>query len=318
MNLMKRTTLVALVCLLTGVMRAQTPSDAVMMNPGEICIDLHYGHSAWDEYWEGDSLRDNGNIGTLNTSIYGTGFMLGLINRVNLLASLPYVVTNPTGRVISGDKGIQDASFYLKGLLVEQKLGKGTFKTLASIGISLPAGDYVPDAPFAIGLGCPDGIFRGILHYDADMGLYGRVDAGYHLRGSAYLDRTYYYTTQAYYSDQVDMPNATDYNVTVGYITKNKHFKAEAVYGGLTTFDGFDIRRQDGGFPSNDMEMSRVGVNLEYYDLFVKGLAIHAGGGMVLTGSNVGKSTMFGGAISYQFPLWDGRDNKKSETPEAK
>ena len=48
---------------------AQTPSDAVMMKSGEICFGLNYGNSAWSEYWEGDSLRENGNIGTLTMNI---------------------------------------------------------------------------------------------------------------------------------------------------------------------------------------------------------------------------------------------------------
>ncbi|MBK7443871.1 MAG: hypothetical protein IPI65_20805 [Bacteroidetes bacterium] len=63
--------------------QAQTTSDAVMMKPGEICFDVHYTNSAWSEYWEGDSLRENGNIGTLTTQSVTAGFMLGIIDRVN-------------------------------------------------------------------------------------------------------------------------------------------------------------------------------------------------------------------------------------------
>ncbi len=309
--------LVAALCLSLGSLMAQTPSDAVMMKPGEVCFDVRYINNSWSEYWEGDSLRENGNIGTLTTTTFQGGFMLGILDRVNVLGMLPYVKTSPSGGVVAGDQGLQDASFFVKGLILEKKLGKGTFKTLASAGVSTPVSNYVPDAPFAIGLGCPDGIFRGILHYDADMGLYGRIDGAYHLRGTAFLQRSYYYTTGGYYSDEVDMPNAVDYNATIGYITPNKHFKVEGVLTGITTFDGFDIRRQDGAFPSNDMEAMRVGINADYYDLFIKGLAVHVGGSYTLAGSNIGKATIFAGGVSYQFPLWGRSTDAKSTTPQA-
>ncbi len=307
--------LMVVLCMAIGVVSAQTPSDAVMMKPGEICFDFTYGHGSWNEYWEGDSLRENGNIGTMTMQSYTGGFMLGILDRVNFLAMVPYMKNSPSGGVIADVQGFQDISFFLKGLLYETTLGKGTFKTLASIGYSTPMSDYVPDAAYPIGLGCPDGIFRGILHYDADMGLYGRVDGAYHLRGSAFLQRTYYYSTQGYYSDEVDMPNAFDYNAVVGYITPNKKFQAEAAFMAVTTFDGFDIRRQDGMFPSNDIEATRVGINLDYYDLLTKGLALHVNTAYTLAGSNIGKATVFSVGASYQFPIWGNNTEAKSQNP---
>ncbi len=297
--------LMAIVCLPFGKLAAQTPADAVMMNPGEMCFDVSFGYSTWNEYWEGDSLRDNGNIGTMTTTTYAGGFMLGIMDRVNILAMLPYIKNAPSAGVVADVQDFQDISVFVKALLLEKQLGKGNFKTLASVGYSTPLVDYVPDAAYPIGLACPDAIFRGITQYDADMGLYARLDAAYHLRGTAALERSYYYTTQSYYGDEVDMPNALDYNATVGYITKNKKFQAEAAFNGLTTFNGFDIRRQDGVFPSNDFESMRVGLNFDYYDLLTKGLAVHLNTGYVLAGSNIGKATMITGGVSYQFQLWN-------------
>ncbi len=301
--------------LCAGSIIAQTPSDAVMMEAGEICVGVNYNHSAWDEYWEGDSLRTNENIGTLTTQAVTAGFMLGIMDRVNILAMLPYVATNPSAGVVAGDKGLQDISLFLKVNALEKTVGPGNLKLLASAGIAIPLGSYIAENPFAIGLGCPDGIFRGIVHYDVNNGIYARVDAVYHLRGSSEIVRNYYYTTQGYLTSEIDMPNALDYNATAGYITKNKHIKAEAVLSGLTTFGGFDIRRQDGGFPSNNMEVMRIGINADYYDLFVKGFAVHLYSNYVLDGRNVGKSTMIGGGLSYQFPVWKAKEKTTVETP---
>lgn len=317
-NVMKKAFLVAIVCLSFDRLMAQTPSDAVMMKPGEVCFDATFGYSTWNEYWEGDSLRENGNIGTMTTTSYMGGFMLGIMDRVNVLAMLPYIKNSPSAGVVADVQDFQDISVFVKALLLEKQLGKGNFKTLASVGYATPLVDYVPDAAFPIGLACPDAIFRGIAQYDANMGLYARLDAAYHLRGSSTLERSYYYSTQAYYSDEVDMPNALDYNATVGYITKNKKFQAEAAFNGLTTFNGFDIRRQDGMFPSNDFESMRIGLNFDYYDLLTKGLALHVNTGYVLAGSNIGKATMISGGVSYQFQLWNRNSTSTtSETPKA-
>ncbi len=309
-NSILRSGLVVLVfCSVTGRLQAQTTSDAVMMKPGEICLDVNYSHSAWDHYWEGDSLRDNGNIGTLTTHNISGMFMLGIVNRINLLGALPYVITSPSGGVVAGDKGIQDAGIFVKAEALNKKLGPGTFKILASAGVGLPAGNYACESAFAIGLGCPDGIFRGIFHYDFDMGAYVRADGAYHLRGTSTLQRTYYFTTEGYYSNEIDMPNAYDYNITAGYITKNKHFKAEAALSNFNTLGGFDIRRQDMGFPSNDIEMMTIGVNADYYDLLIKGLAVHFKSGYTLSGRNTGQATMLSGGVSYQFPLWQKKES---------
>lgn len=317
-NAMIRAFLVAIVCLPIGKLAAQTPSDAVMMKPGEVCFEASFGYSTWNEYWEGDSLRDNGNIGTMTTTTYMGGFMLGIMDRVNVLAMLPYIKNAPSAGVVSDVQDFQDISFFVKVLLLDKSMGNGTLKALTTVGYSTPIVAYVPDAAFPIGLACPDATLRGIAHYDANMGLYARLDGAYHLRGASALERNYYYSTQGYYSDEVDMPNALDYNATVGYITKNKKFQAEAAFNGLTTFNGFDIRRQDGLFPSNDFESMRVGLNFDYYDLLTKGLAVHLNTGYVLAGSNIGKATMFVGGISYQFPMWNSnRATDKSETPKA-
>lgn len=286
-------------------MFAQTPSDAVMMDPGQICIGAFYEYNSWDQYWEGTLLRNNGNLGTVKTSVYSGGIDLGLIKRLNLLVSLPYIVTNNTANTITGSKGIQDISVFLKVDAWDKKLGPGTLHLLATGGYSHPCSNYFPTEPFAIGLGCPEGNLRGIVHYNLDMGLYLRGTAAFHLRGETPIDQIYYYTTQSYYAEEVDMPNAWDYTGTLGYLTKDQTFKAELVYNLFNTTGGFDIRRQDGGFPSNERDFSTMGVNLAYYSLFWKGTGIYLNGSYTLTGRNVGKALFFGGGLSYQFNIWN-------------
>ncbi|MGE5944834.1 MAG: hypothetical protein ACM31G_10895, partial [Flavobacteriales bacterium] len=45
--------------LLFAKLNAQTPSDAIMMNAEQACILLEYNYGSFDQYWEGELLREN-------------------------------------------------------------------------------------------------------------------------------------------------------------------------------------------------------------------------------------------------------------------
>src|SRR6188508_1483363 len=84
---------------------AQTPSDAIMMSNGQICLFAVYSHDSWDEYWEGTLLRSNGNVGTLTRQTITPGFALGLGDKLNVIATLPWVKTESSGGYIAGESG---------------------------------------------------------------------------------------------------------------------------------------------------------------------------------------------------------------------
>ena len=284
---MKKLNYYLLLCLtiLSLEMSAQTPSDAVLMNPGQFCGGIFYNNSSASEYWQGDSLLENGNVGTLTSQSIAAGFTLG----------------------------IQDFMLAAKYQFLDKKLGAGNFKALVSATGTLPASSYIPEHPYSIGLGCADGIGRLILAYKSDMGIFGKAQGGYHIRGNSELVRVYYYTAdEAFYSNLVDMPSAIDYSATLGYITKdNLTFKAEAEFSMFNSLGGFDIRPWDQGFPSNEMDAMRIGANFQYIPEFAKGLGLHLNTAYTLNGRNVWKTFNIGGGITYFFNIW----NKEEKTP---
>lgn len=287
-----------------NIITAQTPTDALMMDKGQLCLAALYTHDTWNEYWEGTLKRDNQNVGTLTRQTVMPMLALGIIKRVNVIVALPWVRTEASGGQVAGVSGIQDFGIWLKGTALELQAGPGKFTTHVVAGFSAPASNYLPDyAPFNLGLGCREGSLRGILQYQI-KGVYLRTQAAYHLRSNCKIERDYYYTTQGYYSDEVNMPNAITYGATLGTWLFNNTLQIDATYDGLNTQGGHDIRRQDVGFPSNRMIFTRVGGALHYYMPFVKGLGIVAAGNYILTGRNVGQSTMITGGITYQFGLW--------------
>jgi len=288
-----------------SALSAQTPTDAIMMEKGQICFAAVYTHDTWDHYWEGALKRQNGNIGTLTRQTAMPMFALGIVNRINVIAALPWVKTGASGGQVRGASGLQDWGLWAKGEVFTLQAGPGKASFHAVAGISGPASNYLPDfAPFNLGLGCLDGSFRTIFQYKLDKGPYARLMAGYHLRGDCTIERDYYYTSQGFYSEKVDMPNAATYEAVLGSWLFDDSFKMEARFDGLQTLGGHDIRRQDAGFPSNKMVFTRIGGGVQYFLPFVRGMSVLASGSYVLTGRNVGQSTAVSGGITYQFGIW--------------
>jgi hypothetical protein len=288
-----------------SVLQAQTPTDGIMMDNGQICFAALYTHDTWDEYWEGTLKRSNGNVGTLTRQTFMPMFALGIADRLNLIAALPYVTTEASGGQMRGSNGFQDIGVWLKGTAFQSESNSATFSALATLGLTLPTSDYLEDySPFSIGLGCPDFSMRGILNYQMNNGIFVRGQAAYLIRGNATIERDYYYTTHGVYSDEIDMPNAMTYGGTIGSWLFDNSLKIDATYDGLTSFGGHDIRRQDVGFPSNKMLFTRIGANAQYFIPFIPGLGIVGQWSQVLTGRNVGQSTAITAGLTYQFGLW--------------
>jgi hypothetical protein len=299
------------ILLISSVSRAQTPSDAIMMEKGQICWAALYTNESWDEYWEGTLKRDNGNIGKLTRTTLMPMFALGLSDKLNLIAMLPWVHTESSQGQLKGVSGFQDLGLFLKANVLDVAAGPGHLTAFPSVGFTVPTSNYLEDyAPYSLGLGCPDLSLRGIAQYKFDMGVYFRATGAYQVRGNAKIERDYYYTTHGVYSDKVDMPNAFNYGLTLGAWLLGNTLKIEGNFDGLTTYGGFDIRRQDAGFPSNKMEFTRIGAGLQYFLPFATGLAVVGGYNHILTGRNVGQSTAFTAGFTYQYMMFG---NKSAE-----
>lgn len=285
---------------------AQTPTDGIMMRKGEICFAGIYGEESWDEYWEGTLKRTNGNIGTFTRKSITGMFALGITDKINLIGILPWVSTSASQGQMRGVSGLSDVSLFIKAQAFHITVGSGKLAFNPTIGISAPISNYLEDyAPFSIGMGCLDVTLRGNLQYKLNNGLYVRGTGAYQVRGNSTIERDYYYTTHGVYSDEVNVPNAFTYTATIGAWLLNNSLNVDVTYDGLNTFGGFDIRRQDAGFPGNKMIFTRWGGNLHYYTPFLPGFGIVAGAGKVLTGRNVGQATNFNVGLTYQFYVFN-------------
>lgn len=306
---MKRSTLFAFCLLFFAVpcIHAQTPDDGFWMEPGQICIAVPYSFDSWDEYWEGELLRDNQNIGTFKRQSVMPMFALGLIPNLNVIVSLPYVWTSSTGGSVTGQEGVQDFSLWLKWRPGQFSWEKSRLDLSVVGGFSTPASNYYPDyLPFSIGLASTNLTGQGIVHFEMKKGWFATLTGGYTTRSNIELERDHYYSGgQAYYTNEMDMPDLATGRLALGFV--NARIKTDAFVTVMNTLGGDDIRRQDMPLPNNNMDQTRVGAEAQYYFAKIKGLSVIGFGSYAVAGRNVGQSTNFGGGIAYQFGIWKPR-----------
>lgn len=280
---------------------AQTAVDAIMIPKNNFCGGAMFSNSRWNSYWEGTFKRTNGNIGTLNSNMITLMGNYGISNRINLLFSLPYITNNTSAGTLHSQQGIQDATVAIKWVPLVIRTGYGTFRLFTIVMGSIPIGNYQADfLPVAIGLRSRSLMFRGLADYQSGH-LFFSGSGEYMRRDNITIDRDAYYTTEMHYTNQVGIPDGTNFNFRGGY--RSSKLIAEVVVDNNTTLGGFDIRKNDMPFPSNKMNMTSIGVNFKYSFTSIKGLELTGGSNFVVAGRNVGQSTIIHGGGYYLFSL---------------
>lgn len=295
-----------LYCLASPQLRAQTDMDAIMLKKNVLCVGAMYVNDSWTEYWEGTFKRKNDNIGKISTQMFGVMGAYGITDKLNVLFSAPYVKTKATKGTLSGLEGVQDLALMAKYKAAEKKFGNSRLSVYAIGRVSFPLTNYVADfLPLSIGMRSKTAGLRGLVDYQF-RNFFVSGSAAYTFRGNAEIDRNSYYTTEMHYTNEVEMPNTTDYSFRAGY--RSRYWIAEGVFTDMRTLGGFDIRKNDMPFPSNEMNATRVGANFKHTLKQVRGLEITGGVMYTLKGRNVGQSTTFNGGIFYLMDL--SRKNK--------
>ena len=276
---------------------AQTDMDAIMMEKNQLCLGPAYSHSSWKNYWEGTLKRNNENLGKVTTQSFSVMGSYGISGKLKLLFNVPYIKTKASEGTLHGMEGFQDLSLYVKYMPVETKLGAGTFSLYTIAGVSTPLSNYVADfMPLSIGLHSKTASARLMLDYQVGK-IFATGSGTYIFRDNIKLDRSAYYTTEMHLSNQVQMPDATNFNFRAGYRTSK--LIAEAILNKFTTLGGFDISRNNMPFPSNRMNATTIGANFKIELSKNNDLAFEGGGNTTIAGRNVGQSTLFYGSIFY-------------------
>lgn len=304
---MKKIILLLITCATLTGLKAQTPTDGLMMLKGLFCNVADYSNGSWSNYWEGATKRNNANIGTMTTQSVSYMGNLGVTDRLNVMVGLPYVWTSSSASYLAGQKGIQDLSLWLKYQLVESSVASGTFNVFATGGASIPVGNYATDfLPFSIGTKSKTASGRLILNYIKN-GFYGTAQAGVTLRSKVSVDRnSFIFDNQLYETNVMPVPNIEDASLTLGYLhTKFQTAISLQHFGCLT---GDDIRYNDMPQLTNNMSATSVSwfgrYNMDHF-------AVIANVAQVVNGRNVGQATTFDFGALYFFSVFN------KEKPEA-
>jgi outer membrane putative beta-barrel porin/alpha-amylase len=283
-----------------GLVSAQTDMDAIMMNKKQFCQGIIYDYSAWDHYWEGTNKRDNANLGTVSTQMAMYMPNYGITNNLNVMASVPYVWTKASAGTLHGMQGFQDMSVVVKWRPYVTKIGKNKLSFFVLGGISTPLSNYVIDfLPMSIGLGSTNLTARGMV--DFRRGKFTATgSAAYIWRSNVKLDKDSYYDTELHMTDEVQMPNATQYQLRTGY--RGTYLIAEALLTNFTTLGGYDITKNNGQlYPNLRMNATTVGANVKYTLKSFTHLSFIGGCNFTVAGRNVGQSKAFDVGAFYVF-----------------
>lgn len=289
--------LVGLVLLAVGATcpaNAQMPNDAIYMGKKTACLAVSYNHSSWDQYWENSLKRQNLNIGTMTTQSVMPMLAVGITKNLNAIVAVPYIWTQASTGNLRWQKGIQDASLWLK----YRFLNKSGFSLHAIGGASIPASNYIPDfLPMSIGIQCRTATARLLASYRHQSGVYLTASGAYIFRSKITIDRdSYQADDKLYNTNKVSVPNAYDGSARLGYLKKAIQAEGFVEYGAC---DGGDnIRRNDMPFPTNNMKSTVVGVYAKFQP---KNIGVNARASRVIEGSNVGQASTYSIGVLYQF-----------------
>ena len=282
-----------------STVRSQTDVDGIMMGKRNICGGLVYGYSSWSKYWEGQTLRTNENIGTVSSNSVWAMVNYGISDRLNVIAMVPYISNNASAGTLIGHSGLQDASLIVKWDCYGSKFKKFFYNFIAFGGFSTPTTNYVADyLPLSIGLQSSNLMGKLMVDIQKDH-WFATLSANATSRSNVTIDRDAYYTTELIYSNQVQMPTVLGYNLRWGY-RKDADLIVESVFDCMNTIGGYDIRKNDMPFLSNNMDIYRIGINLKLPIPLVNGLSFTANNMYTISGRNMGKATSFMAGILYQ------------------
>jgi hypothetical protein len=276
---------------------SQTDIDAIMMSKNNFCAGFMYSHNSWNNYWEGTFKRDNQNLGTVSSQMIGIMGNYGLKDNLNLLFSIPYVSTKASQGSLVGQKGLQDLTLTVKWMPIEKTWGKGDFSLYTLGSVSAPTTNYVADyLPLSIGMKSNTALVRLMMDYQIKH-FFVTASAAYVLRDKVEIDRAAYYTTQMNYTNLVDMPSVTNYNLRTGY--RSSKLIAEAVLDIMHTNGGYDITKNNMPFLSNQMNATRAGVNVKYTLSNAEELSFIGNAMYTLMGRNIGQTTSLSAGLFY-------------------
>lgn len=283
---------IVLSCYFYATSKAQSLNDGIFVPQKTLCVGLTYQYESWTDYWEGTLKRENLNLGTVSTQSMQLMITYGINYKLNIVVGVPYIWTKASAGTLAGQNNVQDLMAGIKYQFFSTKLGNHYLDISGIVGGSVPLSKYTPDLlPLSIGLQSKTVFGRLLVDYRHPKNIFFTAVATYTDRANVKLDRESYYTTQLIYSNEVAMPDVLNLMAKTGYYAKKWSAEINLEYNDC--LGGFDIRRNDMPFVSNEMDMTRIGLGGMYSIAPLGDLQVMAMARYTLSGRNVGQATSF-------------------------
>lgn len=282
----------------SGSMHAQGLIDGFMRGGGNVTAALSYSHESYSQYFVGNELAknpltgeapdpSNTGLGSISTQSIGLYAACGIIDDIDVIAAVPYVMVHADAGYWADQNDLQDISLAAKWRPLQLEAGGIRLDFIVAAGISFPASNYVNDAPVAVGHGSTNGEGRLLLHAEHNLGPFITLNGGYIGRSEVTLDKGF----------DVNVPDAVDVSAKAGY--SSSLLTAGVWINRQNAQSGRDIA-PSATFPSQAVSFTRVGADVYLpLGMVLDGLGVSVGGATTLEGRNVGKSTRFSGGIVY-------------------
>lgn len=151
---------------------AQGPISGFMPSPGQLDVALTHSWETYDTFLDDTGQPTPRALDALSYNLfveYGN-------SKTALVATLPYIRHN------DDNKGLQDASLWLKYRNERSETTQGYHNWITAVGLAFPASRYPADNPLAIGR--QSAMFSGRLlwQYEAKYGWFVQVQSGVDLQ----------------------------------------------------------------------------------------------------------------------------------------
>jgi hypothetical protein len=284
---------VLLIAFGASAMYAQSPVDGFMQGKGKGNVVLSYAMEKYDKVLlvpkEVDAVPVFNDVTVTSQSLYAT---YGLLSNLDVVVSLPYITAkgNASEAVLTNlnfqneRSGLQDVSVFLKFNPFNFNIGSSKLSFIGSLGYQAPVGNYKVDeglqSIIAIGNRAQTLSMIGIAMFKTKYGIFTTGQFGAMTSTNGVPD--------AYMSD-----------IKIGYAASKIYADVflsykEALYGTDILGQGFT-----GFFPGTRVNATKLGLNL--YAPLYKSLGLAGGASSYIAGRNLGKGTIFYGALVYKF-----------------
>lgn len=207
----------ALFLLFPALVSAQEIINGFVLQKGKMDFGISFTQETTKKFYFGTELVDlPPGVGKYKVQSWSAYFAYGLTDDVDIVLNLPYTKAYSSDDDSLEEKGLQDASAFIKWRAVSQRMSGGQLSIVLGGGVTFPASDYVPDTLISIGNQATSIDTRAAIQYRFDSGLFAELQGGYSFKSTIVPDayvggfKLGYGVAKFYLDGWVHMFNSTD------------------------------------------------------------------------------------------------------------